>query len=735
VRSRLLRDALTRELIRQQKEHEEGRLFGLYRAFQKQVFAELKLKEFADAFAQTLAYGLFLAKLSADTAQVTLGNARKHVPASFGLIRELVNFLEELDKDEYADVRWLVNEILSIINGLKLADIHEDLSFRHRRVRRGIRAKSEEEARLFERDPFVFFYEDYLTKYDSTTRKSRGVYYTPPPVVNFIVRAIDDTLVNTFAIADGLADRKHVTVLDFACGTGTFLVEVFERIRDRASDSMLKLLVQEHLLRHVFGFEYLIAPYTIGHLKLSQYLKDRYEYNLGTKERLAIYLTNTLEPVDPQENFLLPELTAEAKEAQRVKRAQPILGITGNPPYSGHSQNRGQWISNLIDTYKWVREPQHDWSEQRKPLGEQNAKWLQDDYVKFIGFAQWKMEQVSRGVVAIITNHSFLDNPTFRGARQSLLRTLEQIWVIDLHGNTKKKESAPGGGKDENVFDIAQGVAISLFIKKPDAERGIWRADVWGKQLEKYKLLSHLSWEELDWIKVECFEPYFLFVPIDWSEWDHYKEGIFIQDLLHDSDDKFQIFRLGSVGLATGKDAVTVQYVRDDIERIAQDISQMEDKVFKEKYDVSSFSNEWNLKNVRNDVVGVVDKVKAVQPLHYRPYDVRFRFYSGKSKGFLTRPRSEIMQHLRNDWDPDSMSYVPVNVALVTSRLTKGEEFAHVCVVDKLVEVINLSPNTSNNGFVFPLFLRSGLESESEETVDLFGAESENLTPAFRSWL
>jgi type I restriction-modification system DNA methylase subunit len=233
VRSRLLRDALTRELIRQQKEHEEGRLFGLYRAFQKQVFAELKLKEFADAFAQTLAYGLFLAKLSADTAQVTLGNARKHVPASFGLIRELVNFLEELDKDEYADVRWLVNEILSIINGLKLADIHEDLSFRHRRVRRGIRAKSEEEARLFERDPFVFFYEDYLTKYDSTTRKSRGVYYTPPPVVNFIVRAIDDTLVNTFAIADGLADRKHVTVLDFACGTGTFLVEVFERIRDR----------------------------------------------------------------------------------------------------------------------------------------------------------------------------------------------------------------------------------------------------------------------------------------------------------------------------------------------------------------------------------------------------------------------------------------------------------------------------------------------------------------------
>ncbi len=286
------------------------------------------------------------------------------------------------------------------------------------------------------------------------------------------------------------------------------------------------MFVEEHLLQHVFGFEYLIAPYTIGHLKLSQYLNDRYKYKLSAKERLGVYLTNTLEPVDPQDNFLLPELTAEAKEAQRVKKAQHILVITGNPPYSGHSQNKGAWISQLIDSYKWVWERGYDSADQKKSLGERNAKWLHDDYVKFIRFAQWKMEQVQEGIVGIITNHSFLDNPTFRGMRQSLMRSFEQIRVLDLHGNLKKKDKTPDGGKDENIFDIAEGVAISLFIKRPGVERGVWHADMYGRQLEKYKLLSILRWDDITWTKVECVEPYFMFIPIDWSEWAPYQEGV-----------------------------------------------------------------------------------------------------------------------------------------------------------------------------------------------------------------
>ena len=413
--------------------------------FRDRVFHELTLKEFADAFAQMLAYGLFLAKINSHPKTVTLQNARGFIPGSFRLIRELVDFLAELERPEYRDVRWVVEEVLSIVNGLDMTSIHEDLSFRGRRaVSRKIRAADEEEHRLFERDPFIYFYEDYLKAYDKATRKSRGVYYTPPPVVNFIVRAIDDILKDSFGIEDGLADHRRVTALDFACGTGTFLLEVFERIFEQiggANSGRADLIVHEHLLRNIFGFEYLIAPYTIAHLKLSQYLKDR-GHELKDDDRLQIFLTNTLEPIEPQPNFLLPAVSGEVEAAQQVKE-QPILVITGNPPYSGHSKNKGKWIKTKIEKYKHTVEKNDSGKEKSVPLGERNPKWLNDDYVKFIRFAQLKMDEVKEGIVGVITNHSWLDNPTFRGMRQSLTRSFEQIYVIDLHGNAKKKERAP----------------------------------------------------------------------------------------------------------------------------------------------------------------------------------------------------------------------------------------------------------------------------------------------------
>jgi N-6 DNA Methylase len=354
TRSKLLHDYLGEELVRQQREHKEGRLYGLFQIFRDQVFHELTLNEFADAFAQMLAYGLFLARLNSDSHPITLHNAREYVPGSFRLIRELVDFLTELEKPEYRDVRWVVEEVLSIVNDLKLAEIHEDLSFRHRKaISRKVRAGDEEEHRLFERDPFIYFYEDYLKAYDAATRKSRGVYYTPPPIVNFIVRAVDDILKESFKIPDGLADNKRVTVLDFACGTGTFLLETFQRIFDNIGgpdSGRADLIVRQHILKNLFGFEYLIAPYTIAHLKLSQYLKDQ-NHPLKDDERLQVFLTNTLEPIHPEPNFLLPAITEEAEAAQTVKD-QPILVITGNPPYSGHSKNKGAWITAEITKYR-----------------------------------------------------------------------------------------------------------------------------------------------------------------------------------------------------------------------------------------------------------------------------------------------------------------------------------------------------------------------------------------------
>ncbi len=294
TRSKLLRDYLGDELVRQQREHKEARLYGLFQTFRDQVFHELTLKEFADAFAQMLAYGLFLARLNSNSRPVTLHNARQYVSGSFRLIRELVDFLSELEKVEYRDVRWVVEEVLSIVNGLDLSAIHEDLSFRQRKaISRKVRASDEEEHRLFERDPFIYFYEDYLKAYDPAMRKGRGVYYTPPPIVNFIVRAVDDILKERFSIPDGLADHRRVTVLDFACGTGTFLLEVFQRIFNNIGGpdaARADLIVRDHFLKNIFGFEYLIAPYTIAHLKLSQYLQDQ-KHPLKDDERLQVFLT------------------------------------------------------------------------------------------------------------------------------------------------------------------------------------------------------------------------------------------------------------------------------------------------------------------------------------------------------------------------------------------------------------------------------------------------------------
>ncbi len=438
ARSKLLRDYLGEELVRQERQHKEGRLYGLFQIFRDQVFHELTLKEFADAFAQMLAYGLFLARLNSNSVPVTLHNARQYVPGSFRLIRELIDFLTELDKDEYRDVRWVVEEVLSIVNGLNLPAIHEDLSFRQRRaISRKVRAADEDEHRLFERDPFIYFYEDYLKAYDPAMRKGRGVYYTPPPVVNFIVRSIDDILKDSFGIPEGLADHRRVTVLDFACGTGTFLLEVCQRIFDNIGGpdaGRADLIVRDHILKNLFGFEYLIAPYTIAHLKLSQYVHDQ-GHPLHNDERLQVFLTNTVEPIEPIRNLLVPAVTAEVEAAQSVKE-KPIFVITGNPPYSGKSKNKGEWITAAIDEYKFTWEKTADGLDERKPVRERVLKWLSDDYVKFIRFAQMKMDGfsyrtvgpdrkpidhsvpgVEHGVVGVITNHSWLDNPTFRGMR------------------------------------------------------------------------------------------------------------------------------------------------------------------------------------------------------------------------------------------------------------------------------------------------------------------------------
>ena len=485
--------------------------------------------------------------------------------------------------------------MLSIVNGLNLPAIHEDLSFRQRKaVSRKVRAADEEEHRLFERDPFIYFYEDYLKAYDAAMRKGRGVYYTPPPIVNFIVRAVDDILKDSFGIPDGLADHKRVTVLDFACGTGTFLLEVFQRIFDNIGGpdaGRAEPIVREHILKNLFGFEYLIAPYTIAHLKLSQYLKDKGHPLQGTK-RLQVFLTNTLEPIKPQANWLLPAISAEVEAAQKVKDRE-ILVILGNPPYSGHSKNKGAWISAAIDGYKCTLETDEAGREVRKPLGERNPKWLNDDYVKFMRFAQLKMDAVDEGVVGVITNHSWLHNPTFRGMRQSLMRSFEQIYLLDLHGSVKRKERAPDGSKDENVFDIKQGVAVSLFVKKPGLEPGVWRGDLWGKRLAKYKAAANGTLESTEWQMLAPTIPFYLFAHQDAALRDEYQRGWVLTE----------IFPVNVLGFQTHRDAFAISFTKAEMKRKLKELgdSTIYDEELGRRYGLKS-NRDWSFSEARRSI-------------------------------------------------------------------------------------------------------------------------------------
>jgi uncharacterized protein (DUF433 family) len=719
TRSQLLRDFLGEELVRQDKAKQGGVLMGLYGAFKQQVSHEITLKEFADAFAQTLAYGLFLAKLNAKpTDTITLLNAKQFVPASVGLIQELVGFLDRLDQPSYADVRWVVEEVLSIINNLDLGAIHEDLAFRNRKARRGTDTRPEAERRLFSRDPFVYFYEDYLAKYDAKMRKSRGVYYTPPPIVNFIVRAINDILKDTFGIAEGVADRARVTVLDFATGTGTFLIEVLERIFDEiggAGSAKAPLVVRDHILKNIYGFEYLIAPYTIAHLKLSQHLRDKEEEaerdagELGPQEgeRFQVFLTNTLEPIDPEPNYLLPELSHETEAAQEIKE-KPILVITGNPPYSGHSRNNGPAATKSVEAYR------RGYPELSKPG---QGKWLQDDYVKFIRFAQEKMDEVEEGVVGIITNHSFLDNPTFKGMRASLIESFDQLYFIDLHGNAKKKERAPDGSADENVFDIEQGVAISILVKRPGLAKGVWRADWWGDRQSKYERAALERFAPAMFEPVEIAPPLFLFTQRDVAAEKDYSKLWSVATIFGRNGDP-------APGIVTTHDEFAVSF--SPIEAVAKVRQLLATKTEDEARELFRLcmQSQWSYERAKRELPEL-DVESAVTRIAYRPFDERFTIWNSN---VAVHRRLRMTEHMRRP-----------NVALITTRLTKDEPWpfaADTVPAHKLGSRYDIS-------YSFPLYLYPEEDGQPPRQtallapVDPFAGRDriENISPGFRRWI
>jgi len=713
-RAQLLRAIVEQSLDAQLKQPPDQplELRNLYRALQHALLPDLTPREFADLYAQTLAYGLFAARCYApNAARFTRHDAAHIIPDAIPFLKRLLGTLTTHTLEP--ELEWLLDDLASLLERADMPTILQDF---------GKRAGRE--------DPVVHFYEDFLAAYDPTLREVRGVYYTPEPVVQFIVRAVDTVLRREFG-KQGLMDERAL-MLDPACGTGSFLYEIVRQVHAQVCEQLgagqWADYAREHLLPRLFGFELLMAPYTIAHLKLALELQ-----HLGAppNERLRIYLTNALEPAVKTSELLLGEfITREANEAAEVKREKPILVVLGNPPYSGHSANRSYvevsetiggrtrkrrqptWIGKLLEDYKQV---------DGQPLEEKNPKWLQDDYVKFIRFAEWRIEQTGQGVVAFITNHAYLDNPTFRGMRAHLLRTFQRLYIVNLHGNARRKERAPDGSPDENLFDIQQGVAILIAIRNPDnfaepAESApVWYCDVWGSRDAKYDFLRTATLESIRWTPLTPRAPMYLFVPQDAAHEAEYLQGWRIPD----------IFLEHSTGTFTARDGLTIHRTPDAVWRTVCEFVAMEPERARERFHLGTDSvSGWSVARAQQDLreAGVPNESAKVHitPILYRPFDVRYTFYTGKSSGFHLRPRYGVMRHL----------LAGENVALVVGRAgaaTGDEEWNIVFVA---AHPVDLNIFRRGGGEVYPLYLYPDTKSEQGALMPEAG-RTVNLSEAY----
>ena len=520
-------------------------------AFQRTLLPDLDIPSFADMYAQTLAYGLFASRVNyaGDAADFSLRGAAEDIPRTNPFLRDLFYHSRF---DIGARLNWMAESLVEILRHTDMDSILAHFGQRTQQT-----------------DPVVHFYETFLAAYNPSLRETRGVYYTPEPVVKYIVRSVDHILKTRFGRPLGLADQNTL-ILDPAAGTGTFLYFVIEQIKEAfaGQQGTWREYVGKHLLPRIFGFELLMAPYTVAHMNLSLQLREAgYEFKEG--ERLGIYLTNSLEEAKEAPELPFAEfITAEANEAVAIKRDKPIMVVLGNPPYSYDSQNKGKWIRDLVRDYYFV---------DGELLGERNPKALQDDYVKFIRFAQWRIEQTGEGVLAFVTNHTFLDGPTFRGMRQSLLQSFSEIYVLNLHGDVRKSEKTPEGNKDENVFDIMQGVSITILIKQSQASRSkaIKYSDLWGARARKYKYLSNSDSSTIDWERIVPDRPYYLFKKFLSADSDGYDKLYSVTDFFNDRNMAITIQRPLVSFTAIGKDRISyrvfdTRFIDYDIDRISR---------------------------------------------------------------------------------------------------------------------------------------------------------------------
>ena len=545
------------------------------------------------------------------------------------------------------------------------------------------------------------------TTSDSTSDLG-GVYYTPPQVISYIVRSVDNLLKTELNRPDGLAD-KNTLILDPATGTGGFLLAVLDHIREYVTTTYgtgdWNRYINAQLVKRLFGFELLVAPYTIAHLKLGLFLQAQ---GWRAPERLRIYLTNTLEePIEREQRLPFARfISDEANAAVSVKRDAPLLVILGNPPYPENSANssrnaRGKltFIGNLIEDYKQI---------DGQLLGDTNVKALQADYVKFVRWAQWRIEQNGEGVIGYIVNNSFLDGLTFHGMRRSLLDSFNVIYLLNLHGSNRRTEATSARERDENVFDILQGVSILLCAKQRDnsAPAKVYYADVWGSRGEKYRILSETDLKKTEWNELQPISPHYLFVPQATDHRAEYETGWEIIDILEKN----------SAGMVTGRDKLTLHRTAEGVRETVSDFVSLSETDAREKYNLRRDSRDWKIHLAQADLRRHPDIDKHICSIYYRPFDTRFTYYTGKSKGFHAYSASMISPHL----------LAKDNIALCVHCGIRSPIWQHALVTNRISEKSYISNRSEPTAHVFPLYLYP-----NPDELELATECSLNLKPAF----
>jgi len=703
-----------------QKEKASSDLRDLREAFAEVLIPDLnrpeKLAEFADMYAQTIVYGLFAARCNhrGPGPFQRLGAARE-IPKTNPFLKKLFESItgSSLDEEPYVD---FVDDLVAILANTDMEKVLENFGKRTR-----------------QEDPIVHFYETFLAAYDPRTRERRGVYYTPEPVVQYIVKSVDYILKTRFGLEGGLAhtsdtaaydyetiklnengkpdrsklpeghreEKPKVLILDPACGTGTFLYAVTDFIRaeymKQCNAGLWSAYVRDHLLPRLFGFELLMAPYAMAHFKLGMLLagydlpkeqQKQWQYDFEADERLGIFLTNTLDEAPSEWQKLFGAyriLSEEANAASRVKRDLPIMVVLGNPPYSGHSANSSwemvgkkkklNFIGQLLQDYYFV---------DGKPLGEKNPKWLQDDYVKFMRWGQWRIERTGKGVLALISNNGYLDNPTFRGMREQLMKTFDEIYILDLHGNSKKKERTPDGSKDENVFDIQQGVAICVLIKyaiNNGAQAKVFFSELWGLRQIKYDMLKEKNIESTEWTSIDPISPFYLFVSKDTDLLREYNKGFSINE----------VFPINVLGFQSHRDHFALDFEREIIHiRISDLMNQLiSDDELRDRYSLRD-NRDWKLSVARKQLIKDISWEDSIVQCNYRPFDLRWCYFNNAAMDY---PRRELIDHVT----------MRDNLCLNTVRQTKLLEWKHAIVSNVPTPAVFVEIKDGSN--VFPLYL------------------------------